>query len=179
MKKPMTHDEILEAVQADKDGEQVEGSYDGNHWHNCDPGTHFNFADKIYRVKTYTAADYLAGQVASGLKGGDRVRVTRTAKTHEKGWGDAWVRDMNECVGEVRTIDGEGSRRGFNLTGTTCSFPYFVLEKVEPKVIWVNLQEEASGINPHCGYDRKEDAQSEHQCDHPIRAAVKFIEVID
>ena len=43
-----------------------------------------------------TKEDYLKGQKASGIKVGDKVRVTRKANSHENGWNTFWEKVMDK-----------------------------------------------------------------------------------
>jgi len=38
------------------------------------------------------------------FKKGDQVRILRKAKTHERGWGNAWVDPMDAAVGKIGTV---------------------------------------------------------------------------
>jgi len=74
---------------------------------------------------------YCALQEASGLKAGDIVKVTRTAKHNELGWANGWVDGMEWVIGKEFTI------KSLNSLGVTIddrdgySYPFFVLELVE------------------------------------------------
>lgn len=66
---------------------------------------------------------------------GDRVRITRTAKNEEGGWGEVWVTEMNEAVGKIGVIDDFARHYGVvvcvdleNTTRKSFYYPYFVLE---------------------------------------------------
>jgi hypothetical protein len=74
--------------------------------------------------------DYLTGHKASGIKVGDRVRVTRTAGQGENGWENTWIKeDMNQSVGNVFTIQADSDDRGFTLSDKfNLMYPYFCLE---------------------------------------------------
>jgi hypothetical protein len=78
-------------------------------------------------------ADYIAKEKASGLKVGDKVLITRAAKSHEQGWGNGWVSPkMDKEVGKVGTIveiaeEGQGIR--LSGLGENYRYPYFVLSK--------------------------------------------------
>lgn len=62
---------------------------------------------------------------------GEKVIVTRIARSYEGGWGATWNIVMNKYVGQTviimqnHTIDGYATDCGF-------WFPYFVLEPVNP-----------------------------------------------
>jgi len=75
--------------------------------------------------------EYLKKQKASGIKVGDRVRVLRKAKEGERGWGNSWVEDMDGKVGKTGIVHYVDEEFGIGLSGSTCGFPYFVLEKVK------------------------------------------------
>jgi hypothetical protein len=85
---------------------------------------------------------YAERQVAwvkeTGIKEGDKVRVTRKVKEHEDDWDCSWTEEMDECVGRIGTV-------GIPTTGSTSTtgsvrvafeddfwyFPYYVLEPVK------------------------------------------------
>ena len=58
---------------------------------------------------------YLEGHKNCGLKVGDKVIVTRVAKTGEKDWENYWEDIMNETVGKEGIIKNDYERRGFLL----------------------------------------------------------------
>lgn len=72
------------------------------------------------------------------FKKGDQVRVTRVAKTHEDGWQNAWVSDMDIAVGKIGTVvEHTSSMRDVTLDIAGVSrygYPTFVLEHVKPVV---------------------------------------------
>jgi len=70
---------------------------------------------------------YINRTLRSGIKPGDKVKVTRTTFSYEKGWQNQWVKDMDEYVGNIYTVGGSDIGNGFFLEGYY--FPYFVLEK--------------------------------------------------
>lgn len=80
---------------------------------------------------------YIEGHEASGIKVGDTVKVTRISCSYENGWGDGWAPDMTDFVSEECVVVKDRGVRGFELNlptgGVSYGFPYFVLEKVEPK----------------------------------------------
>lgn len=72
------------------------------------------------------------------LKIGDRVRITRKAGNYEDGWGVSWASfPMDSFIGKeacVRDINGgAGIHAECEKDFGGWNFPYFVLEKVEPK----------------------------------------------
>lgn len=76
--------------------------------------------------------DYLEGHRASGLKPGDKVRVTRVAEAFEQGWKNEWTDDMDDFIGKKHTIKNDEGVLGFSIEdkdGYFYCFPYFVLEK--------------------------------------------------
>jgi len=80
---------------------------------------------KLKRYKSWT--------LRSGIKPGDKVKVTRTASDYEKGWGNQWIKDMDDYVGKIYTVSGSDIGKGFlfddNFSFNEFRFPYFVLEK--------------------------------------------------
>lgn len=68
---------------------------------------------------------------------GDKVKITRAAKTRENGWYNSWVHDMDKAVGKIGTVE----RRDYygvqvNIPGVngTYYYPEFVLEQVGFKI---------------------------------------------
>jgi len=93
-----------------------------------------------------TADDYLRGHKASGFKVGDRVRVTGTAKSSQRGWRSYWVPYMDVYVGQTLEVTADAKGMGFVLNEGDC-FPYFVLERVAvadpapaPGQVWGDAQ---------------------------------------
>lgn len=77
--------------------------------------------------------DYLNGHKASGLRIGDRVRITRKADNAENGWKSYWAPIMDCTVGEIGTIESDDNYYGFKVNvgpGGDWRYPYFILEKV-------------------------------------------------
>jgi len=70
-------------------------------------------------------SEYAYRQSRSGLKVGQKVKVTRKAADYEGGWSTVWVPKMDKYVGEILTIDGI-SEDGIRCEGWY--FPYFILE---------------------------------------------------
>jgi len=66
------------------------------------------------------------------FKIGDRVMITRAAKTHERGWANSWVDVMNRAVGKIGTVVGISLGR-FDIQVNvpnigSWGFPSFVLQ---------------------------------------------------
>lgn len=82
--------------------------------------------------------EYIRLQGECGLKVGDTVKVTRTAKDHEEGWANSWINEKMSIgdVGKITMIgchaDNEFSNDavGIEINGDW-QYPYFVLEKIE------------------------------------------------
>ena len=94
---------------------------------------------QIYEKKQVTKEGYIKGEQECGLKVGDTVTVTRTAKYHEEGWGNSWI-DDKMFAGTTGKITGIGSddeevesASGITveIDGHEWGYPYFILEKVE------------------------------------------------
>ena len=60
----------------------------------------------------------------------DKVRVIRTAKTGEMGYGCVWTTDMNSTVDHIYTVTAVDPRQGIMLDtpAGTRWYPWFVLE---------------------------------------------------
>jgi len=108
---------------------------------------------------------YLENHNNCGLKVGDKVRITRSAKTYENGWQNSWVPGMNNYVGTKSTITIDESESGFYLGGY--SFPHFVLEKVDDKSS-SDIEEEASEFTS----EEKEKLIKEAKKRYPIGSKV-------
>lgn len=72
---------------------------------------------------------------------GDKVKITKKAKSHENGWGDSWVSLMDRAVGKIGTVVSDCSVYPHSveveIPGITTRFfyPDFVLEKIESESI--------------------------------------------
>ena len=75
------------------------------------------------------------------FKKGDQVRILRKAKTHERGWGNSWVDQMDAAVGKIGTVfstafegqhDVEVEVPGLE---DVWGFPDFVLRKIVRKKV--------------------------------------------
>lgn len=76
---------------------------------------------------------YLKGHLESGLRVGERVKITRRAKGYEGGWVNEWISElMDRHVGCSGTIVYDEECGGFKVSigGDVWCYPYFVLEKV-------------------------------------------------
>lgn len=93
-------------------------------------------------VKTAPAYDQNQAQwiADQGVKVGDCVKVLRRAGEDEENWGDAWIPDMDNYIGNVCTIT-EICPDGIEL-GSDYIFPYFVLEKISGKYVPFSSSEE-------------------------------------
>jgi hypothetical protein len=98
----------------------------------------------IGKYPTLTASEiYLAAHNNSGFKVGDYVKVVSKAETHESGWLNSWEKEMDRAIGKVFRISSCGETSGFYLSGTGCSFPWFVLQKATRDEIEQMMMEEA------------------------------------
>lgn len=63
---------------------------------------------------------------------GDKFIVNRIAFKGEKGWQDAWVDSMDQCVGVESWFSHVNGTLGLNLrlNGRWYNFPFFILQKV-------------------------------------------------
>lgn len=91
-----------------------------------------NIEDSIKEAKIKVYTEY---QEASGLKVGDKVKVTRRADSFENGWTRTWVEQMDDDVGEIYTISSFGDKAAGVMLEDGWYFPFFVLEKV-PNPEW-------------------------------------------
>ena len=76
------------------------------------------------------AQAYLDTQAKCGLNIGDIVKITRAAETHENGWNNSWVLDMDLEVGQIRTISLI-AEYGVRFKECGYTYPFFVLESVK------------------------------------------------
>lgn len=60
---------------------------------------------------------------------GDKVKVLRKAKSHERGWQDDWVSEMDSSVSQILEVKHTRGREGVLLSDNYW-YPNFVLEKV-------------------------------------------------
>lgn len=74
------------------------------------------------------------------IKTGTTVRVFRKAESHELGWGNIWIPDMDACVGKMGWADLVEDFGDYGICvrfdndavdAYLILFPYFVLEKIE------------------------------------------------
>ena len=88
-------------------------------------------------VKSMTINEcYTQMQEACGIEVGDTVKVLRTAKDYEMGWGTVWVRTMDGFVGKQFVVNDVGAARGFRVTaddGDNYWLPFFILQLVSKK----------------------------------------------
>lgn len=80
----------------------------------------------------YLGQCYEAMQKWSGLKVGDKVRVTRAADQFEMGWKNGWVHTMDDSIGKTYTVYQLNGSLGIRLAEfpNSVDFPFFVLEKI-------------------------------------------------
>ena len=71
--------------------------------------------------------EYIMAQSTCGIHVGERVCVTKKAKSFSHGWNNTWVSPMNCYIGSVHEVLCI-SPNGIELSGF--GFPYFVLRKV-------------------------------------------------
>lgn len=62
---------------------------------------------------------------------GDRVRILRTAKSHERGWYNTWVSPKGDFIEQIFTVTNDCGDKGVSLKEAgDYLYPHFVLEKV-------------------------------------------------
>ncbi len=169
--------EVMEAFAAGKPCEwRLLGDNDG--WERVNNPS-WDWMHCEYRIKP-NPEDYLKLHNASGLKVGDRVRVTRKAESHELGWRNGWVCTMDNMVGKVGVISIDDGVHGFRLrfsgdeSSIPLGYPAFVLEKVEALECWVNVYHPWD-MTAHPSEEEAIDSSSP-SC---VRKAVRMREVID
>ncbi|HNW88222.1 MAG TPA: hypothetical protein PKN48_01035 [Bacteroidales bacterium] len=83
-------------------------------------------------VRGELTRDYLRRQNECGLKIGDVVKITTTAKSLQDGWSNNWTSSMNFYVGSVVTITDIRENEGIKImtkNHVSMWVPFFVLEK--------------------------------------------------
>ena len=66
----------------------------------------------------------ISSRVSTSLKSGDLVKITRAAKTHESGWGNAWVEGMNPAVGKIgKVVSVHGNEARLDVPEVGDHFP--------------------------------------------------------
>lgn len=90
---------------------------------------------------------YVGAQVAANIRPGSRVRVTCAVPNLHNGWNNSWTDSMNRAVGNIYTVGDYGMDRpdGVPLRGTTCLFPFYVLEVVEEAPVQEQAPRAVSG----------------------------------
>jgi hypothetical protein len=75
---------------------------------------------------------YIEDHNASGLKVGDRVKITHGVPGYHNGWQDDWVYEMTRNIGLVGKICKDVDTNGFavKIGDRTYCYPCYVLEKV-------------------------------------------------
>lgn len=69
------------------------------------------------------------------IKVGDKVRITKKCDSHENGWDNQWLSEMNDSVGKIGTITSIGSSIFISINNSHNYFyPYHILEKVEDTI---------------------------------------------
>ena len=74
------------------------------------------------------------------LKVGDYVKVTRKAESREGGCDYLWNYRMDNSVGKILKVEEIKTHNGVIVLEDSCCYPYFVLEKVEPKPKYVPFE---------------------------------------
>lgn len=107
--------------------------------------------------------EYLRNHIASGIEIGDKVRVKYACETDESGWLNSWEDCMNDCIGGIFEVIGDGNAFGFDLDVSKAfpdsayasyGFPYFVLDLVEKGP---EQPEEPIKSCPFCGFQPERD----------------------
>ena len=65
------------------------------------------------------------------LKVGDKVRITRSAKSHSEGWDNTWISNMNKYIGTETVVTNIYGGSGISLLNCEgYRFPSSVLERI-------------------------------------------------
>jgi hypothetical protein len=108
-----------------------------NHWN----GRYRKIEEKV-TVKSMTIQEcYVEMQSNCGISKGDTVKVLRTARENELGWGTAWVPSMNDLVGKSFVVNNVNPKRGFLLFHGSSYYwlPFFVLELISKKPTTISV----------------------------------------
>ena len=136
----------------------------------------------IIRKKGPTYAERQAKWIADNdVKRGDKVWIVREADSHEDGWDNFWTLGMDETVGKVGTVSDILSRsRGCGIEVDVPDvgpsfYPYFVLEKVEPRYVPFDLENEEDRKKIRGAWVRRKGKVPEYQV-IAVRAAFVSID---
>lgn len=123
----------------------------------------------VIRKKEPTYAECQAKWIADNdVKVGDKVRVTRKANSIENGWQSLWNPDMDEAVlkvGTVSYIPANWGECGIEVDVPDVGefmYPYFVLEKVEPRYVPFDLSIEEDRARLRGAWVRSKENGDEH-----------------
>lgn len=124
--------------------ESYRGRGERNVWFNFrrengGPGLELYIGAKFIRLdkkdKTVELREaYKVMQAASGIEAGDRVKITRKAKSQEMGWPETWSSQMDQFVGKEFIVKAISSTN-ISLEGPLNRFPFFVMEITEKQAI--------------------------------------------
>ena len=88
--------------------------------------------------KPWGTQDYVVAAAKSPIKVGDRVHVTRKARSYESGWDNTWEPSMDKAVGKTFPVTDGDFGKGFELKTnpdiSRYSYPFFVLKKVRTRL---------------------------------------------
>lgn len=105
----------------------------------------------------------------NGINKGDKVRIVRKADDLEEGWESRWNPDMDEAVGKVGTVSclySNFSECGIEVDVLDVGqflYPYFVLEKVEPRYVPFDLIREEDRAKLRGAWIRNVESGLEYQ----------------
>ncbi len=105
---------------------------DTKEWANMYEDGHYEVVE-MSCDKTELRTAYAVMQKNCGIDVEDCVKVLRTAKDCELGWGVCWVSEMNKFVGKVGKVTRIDDCDGVKVCqdGEEWNFPFFVLEVVK------------------------------------------------
>ena len=136
----------------------------------------------LIRKKEKPYAERQAKWIADNdVKRGDKVWIVREADSHEDGWDNFWTLGMDETVGKVGTVSDILSRsRGCGIEVDVPDvgpsfYPYFVLEKVEPRYVPFDLENEEDRKKIRGAWVRRKGKVPEYQV-IAVRAAFVSID---
>jgi hypothetical protein len=72
---------------------------------------------------------YAIAQKASGIKIGDKVIVTKSAKSYDLGWGTTWESEMQKSIGSTFFVGRIDERYGM-LLDNDLWYPFYVLKNI-------------------------------------------------
>jgi hypothetical protein len=90
--------------------------------------------------KEIEAYNVLQAEWAKSHPAGTRVKILRSAKTHEMGWQNSWENEMDARVGNIYTISSI-SNAGIWFKEIGYGYPFYILGKATEQVTRITIEE--------------------------------------